>query len=252
MEYKPYKEYELHDMFKEPRRISQNPYRLFAAYMLSCLFELRDDSDDDEPIVPENTWGWLVSKTMLDKVVVESIEDFINACDNDLTIDIWGRGYSIRRANKLDRRKLKNVFEFPIVHSSDGDSYRVIKNGIMNLEEPVNNDDSLIMQFRRNKKYLEEVIRMAMDDEHDGYDKLTDMEITMYCWHIFCNKGDCRDYWVFRTVYGKYLYTSEEDDKSCWTDKVIKEKRHDTEYLFSANKVQQWNKEHKQKSVINI
>lgn len=255
MEYLPYKEYELHDMFKEPRRISKNPYKLFAAYMLSCLFELYDPENEIEgiPFIPEETWGWVVDKDLLDKTAKNAIEQFIDACDNDLNIDIWNRGYSIRRANHIDRSRLTDIFKFPIVASDNGDCYRIIKNGIMNLECPYDTEnDNPIAEFTRNKLYLQKVIETAKDDEHDGYDKLTDMEVTMYCWHAFCNKIKSRDYWIFRKTYDRYLYTTEDDDRECFNDKAQKTGRHDTQYLFSANKVKKWNEEHHQKSIINI
>lgn len=252
MEYEPYKEYELHDMFKEPRRVSSDPYKLFAAYMISCLYELYEPDDDSETYDPENIWGWLVDKQMCDKNVKEAIEDFTYACYNDLSIAIWSRGYSIRKARLLDKGRLESIFQFPVVKTDEGDCYKVVRNGIMNLEKPVSDDNSPISEYHRNKAYLEEVIRIAKDDKNDGYDKLTDMEVTMYCWYVFYKKIDSRDYWIFRKTYEKFLYTDEDDDRACWTDKVLKTKRLDTQYLFSANKVKDWNKRHKQKSIIDV
>ena len=239
-------------MFKEPRRVSSDPYQLFAAYMISCLYELYEPDNDSETYDPENTWGWLVDKQMCDKMVKEAIEQFIEACDNDLSIDIWNRGYTIRKARLLDMKRLEDIFQFPIVNADEGDCYNVVKNGIMKLEKAVSADKSHIAEYHRNKAYLEEVIRIAKDDKNDGYDKLTDMEVTMYCWYVFYKKMDGRDYWIFRKTYEKFLYTDEDDDRACWTDKVLKTKRLDTQYLFSANKVKDWNKRHKQKSIVNV
>ena len=239
-------------MFKEPRRVSSDPYQLFAAYMISCLYELYEPDNDSETYDPENTWGWLVDKQMCDKMVKEAIEQFIEACDNDLSIDIWNRGYTIRKARLLDIKRLEDIFQIPIVNADEGDCYNVVKNGIMNLEKSVSADKSHIAEYHRNKAYLEEVIRIAKDDKNDGYDKLTDMEVTMYCWYVFYKKMDGRDYWIFRKTYEKFLYTDEDDDRACWTDKVLKTKRLDTQYLFSANKVKDWNKRHKQKSIVNV
>lgn len=252
MKYKPYKDSELHDIIMNPRQIAKDPYRLHAAYMISCLFDLYEPSEEDDeatPFIPERSWGWLTDKSLFDKMMKSAQQQFIEACDNGASIDIWGRGYSIRHADKLDKERLNSIFNFPLVEQEGEQYYKIVKGGVMNLSDEEESDP--ISEFKTNKAYLQEVIKTALDDEHDGWNKLTDMEVTMYLWHLFCKKTDCRDYWVFRKAYEKDIYTKESDECDCWNDKAIKTKRHDTQYLFSAKKVQSWNETHHQKSIIN-
>lgn len=253
MDYRPYKEYELHDIIAEPRRIAKDPYKLHAAFMISCLFDLyeptEEENDGTKPFKPEWSWGWLADKALFDKLVKNAQQQFAEACDNGLAIDIWGKGYSIRHADKLDRERLKGIFNFPIVEREDGQYYEIVQSGIIDLSGTEEADP--ISEFKENKAYLQEVIKTALDDEHDGWNKLTDMEVTMYLWHLFCKKTYCRDYWTFRKTYQHDICTTEKDERDCWNDKAIKTKRHDTQYLFSARKVQGWNNRHHQKSIVN-
>jgi hypothetical protein len=248
MDYKPYKEYELHDMFKEPRRIAKNPYKLYAAYMLSCIFELHEpeEDDDDNMFDPETTWGWTIDKDLYDKTFKNAYEQFCDALDYDLQIDVWGQGYSIRNGRKLDRKALLSVFNFPV----KDDNVIIERTGILNIEQ--SHELTLNEKFVQNKIYLEKVIQMAEDDTNDGWDKLTDMEVTMYIWYLWCKKTTSRDYNIFRKECSKDLYTSKEDDESCFNDKVQLTRQPTTQYLFSALKVIDWNKAHHQKSPIVV
>lgn len=248
MEYEPYKDYELHDILKEPRRIAKNPYKLYAAYMLSCIFELYEpeDEDDNADIDPETTWNWSVDKSIYDKAFKNAYEQFCDALDLDLQIDVWGQGYTIRNGRKLDKKKLLSVFNFPV---DDGDVI-ITKLGVLNIEG--DHELSLNEKFVQNKLYLEKVIQMAEDDAHDGWNKLTDMEVTMYIWYLWCKKTTSRDYKIFRQECAEDLYTIEDDDRSCFNDKVQLTHTPTTQYLFSALKVMDWNKQHHQKSPISV
>lgn len=254
MDYRPYKDYELHDIITEPRRIAKDPYKLHAAFMVSCLFDLYEPSDEEEagskPFDPEKSWGWLADKSLFDKTMRNARQQFSEACDNGLSIDIWGKNYSIRYASKLDKERLKDIFSFPLVEVRGESYYKITKDGIIDLSDAEECDP--ISEFKKNKAYLQKVVKTALDDEHDGWNKLTDMEVAMYLWHLFCKKTDCRDYWTFRKTFKNDLYTTEQDERGCWNDKAIKTNRHDTQYLFSARKVQDWNERHHQKSIINL
>ena len=243
MDYVPYSVYELHDFFVEPHRIAKDPYKLHAAYMLSNLFDLYDD-DEDVQFIPEKTWGWEVDIDMLRKMVENANDDFLSACDNDLMIDIWNQRYSIRHSKDIDRSRLKNIFNFI---ETDHNTYIVSHNGIMNLNSRFASKQT---EFEENKKYLEGVIVLAEDDLHNGWDKLTDMEITMYVWYLWCKKTNDRDYTHFRKRCSKDLYTRKADDVGCFNSKVSETLIPTTQYLFSASKVKKWNLEHHQKSYI--
>lgn len=252
--YKPYSDYDIHIFFSEPREISDKPYMLHAAFLLSCLFEAYtpDESDEDEEgdsIPLEDTWNWKIPQTVLNSIVKNANEQFIYASDNGTQIDIWGRGYSIRKPNAYDKSRLNNIFNFPI----DGDDYIVTKSGVINLMGDVKSDAHLRYkdEFSDNKEYLRKVIMVAEDDEHNGWDKLTDMEVTMYLWAIFYRKNECENDIIFREKYKKDLYTSVNDDKSCWNSIAQLNSKPYGLYTFSACKVREWNKQHCQQSIID-
>lgn len=252
--YKPYSDYDIHILFSEPREISDKPYMLHAAFLLSCLFEAytpdENDEDEDGNSTPlEGIWNWKIPQTVLNSIVKNANEQFIYASDNGTQIDIWGRGYSIRKSNAYDKSRLNSIFNFPI----DGDDYIVTKSGIINLMGDVNSDIHLNYknEFSDNKEYLRKVIMVAEDDEHNGWDKLTDMEVTMYLWAIFYRKNEYENDIIFREKYKKDLYTSANDDKSCWNSIAQLHSKPYGLYTFSACKVREWNKQHCQQSIID-
>ena len=211
--------------------------------MLSNLFDLYD-YEEDVQFVPEKTWNWEVDVGMLKRMIENANNDFLSACNNDLMIDIWNQGYSIRHPKDVDRSRLKNIFNFI---QTDHDTFVVSPNGIMNLNSHY---ASKQVEFEENKKYLERVVALAEDDAHDGWDKLTDMEVTMYVWYLWCRKTDDRDYSHFRKKCFKDLYTKKSDDIACFNSKVSKTLTPTTQYLFSSSKVKEWNQTHHQKSYI--
>lgn len=243
MKYARYTDYDLHLLFSEVRSISDNPYMLHAAFLLSCLFEAyTPDEDNDLETSMEHTWGWKIPGNILNSIVKNANEQFIYASENGLQIDIWDKGYSIRKAKSYDKDKLNDIFDF----QHDGDDYIVSKNGVMNLSENMgcSTYEDAKNDFQDNKTYLRKVIMVAEDDLHDGWDKLTDMETTLYLWATFFHKNKNSNYGNFRKALSKELYTTEQEDQACLA------KEHGL-YIFSAKKIRAWNMRHKQKSVID-
>lgn len=248
--YEPYSKYDIHLLFAEPRSISDQPYMLHAAFMLSCLFEAYTPDEDEEELPKlEDTWGWTIPKSILEKIVKNANEQFIYAMENSTQIDIWDRGFSIRKAKTCDKSRLNDIFDFP----TEDDNYVVTQSGIMNLagysEESANAQNR--EEFSYNKSYLRKVVMVAEDDEHDGWDKLTDMEVTMYLWALYYRKYKTNDNEGFRKHFKLDLCTTPEDDQACWNAvAAIKSKPHGL-YTFSARKVREWNQQHGQKSIID-
>lgn len=248
--YEPYSDYDIHIFFSEPREISDRPYMLHAAFLLNCLFEAyTPDEDEEEQGKPEETWGWKIPKTVLSSIVKNANEQFIYASDHGTQVDVWGKGFSIRKVNAYDKTRLDDIFNFPI----DGDDYIVTKSGVMNLAGNFTTDarKQVKDEFLDNKSYLRKVIMVAEDDAHDGWDKLTDMEVTMYLWAIFYRKHEIENDLQFRNQFAKDLYTTENDDKQCWNAVAQLNGKPHGLYTFSACKVRRWNKAHNQKSVID-
>lgn len=249
--YEPYSDYDIHIFFSEPREISDRPYMLHAAFLLNCLFEAYtpDEDEEEEQVKLEETWGWKIPKTVLDSIVKNANEQFIYASDHGTQVDVWGKGFSIRKVNAYDKTRLGDIFDFP----ADGDDYIVTKSGIMNLAGNFTTDarQQVKDEFADNKSYLRKVIMVAEDDAHNGWDKLTDMEVTMYLWAIFYRKHEVENDLQFRNQFAKDLYTSENDDRQCWNAVAQLNGKPHGLYTFSACKVREWNKAHNQKSIID-
>lgn len=249
--YEPYSNYDIHILFSEPREISDRPYMLHAAFLLNCLFEAYTPDEDDEEEQPklEETWGWKIPQVVLKSIIKNANEQFIYASDHGTQVDVWGKGFSIRKVNAYDKTRLGNIFDFPV----DGDDYIVTKSGIMNLAGNFTTDarQQVKDEFADNKSYLRKVIMVAEDDAHDGWNKLTDMEVTMYLWAIFYRKHEVENDLQFRNQFAKDLYTSESNDRQCWNAVAQLNGKPHGLYTFSACKVREWNKQHNQKSIID-
>lgn len=249
MKYEPYSDYDLHLLFSEVREVSDRPYMLHAAFLLSCLFEAYTPDEDEEAPDLEHTWGWKIPKTVLDGIIKNANEQFVYASDHGTQIDIWDRGFSIRKVNAYDKRRLGGIFDFP----PDGDDYIVCKEGVLNLVERSGLDahKEVRGEFADSKLYLRKVIMVAEDDAHNGWDKLTDMEITLYLWALFYRKYEEENAVRFRELFRKDLYTTASDDEQCWNAVAQLRQKPNGLYTFSANKVRKWNEQHQQKSIID-
>lgn len=248
MKYKPYSDYDIHLLFSEVREISDQPYMLHAAYLLSCLFETYNP-DDDEEVDLEHTWGWKIPINILKSIIKNANEQFVYSAQNSLQIDIWDKGYSIRKANTCDFSRLHNIFDF----ITDNDDYIVSKDGIMNLAIQSTHDalEEYKKEYSDNKAYLRKVIMIAEDDAHNGWNKLTDIETTLYLWAIFYRKYKKDDATLFRKTFKNDFYTTAEDDKQCWNQAAKMLDKPQGLYAFSANEIRRWNKLHNQKSIVD-
>lgn len=248
--YEPYSDYDIHLFFSEPREVSDRPYMLHAAFMLSCLFEAYtpDDDEDEQPKL-EETWGWKIPKSVLNSIVKNANEQFIYASDHGTQIDVWDKSFSIRKVNAYDKTRLGEIFDFP----TDGDDCVVTKTGVLNLAGNFKSEanENVKNEFADNKSYLRKVIMVAEDDDNDGWDKLTDMEVTMYLWALYYRKHESDNEIEFRGLFKKDLYTSLSDDKSCWNAVAVLGSKPHGLYTFSACKVREWNKAHNQPSIID-
>lgn len=248
--YEPYLPTDIEVLVKEPWEIADQSYKLFAAYALSELYDLiTPDVDDAEEKWPqEKIWGEIVPQKVLDGLVRDIAEDFNDAAHNYKPVNIWGKSYSIRRANSFDPKRLHLIFNFPL---SNG-FYTITKNGILDLEGKT--PDALKQyevkrdQANANRLYLRQIIKLAEDDARNGWDRLTDMEIAIYCWAMYYNKTQSNNLVEFQEKYKDYLNVSIKDIISCFNEKAALRQSPIGMYSFSAEKVNEWNKAHKQPS----
>ena len=246
-DYGCYDDLELYQLMNEPWEISDRPYLLHAAYALSCLSEaLEDESDEDA----ERTeiWGKTIPERILKSVLRNVTEGFNDAARHGTRIDVWGRAYSVRKANAYDPKRLGDIFDFPF---KDGE-YTVTKEGIKKLADCghgsfQDNKDKL----KANKNFLRKVIKLAEDDENGGWDKLTDMEVAVYCWARFYHRFQCDNEVQFESKYKKHLYVSMDEIHGCIDEHAATKGRLHGMYCFDHEKVMGWNDRNGQLSVIN-
>lgn len=240
--YAPYSSSEIDTLLSEPWEISDQPYKLHAAFALCTLIETFTEEDDD--II----WGMRVDKKIIDRLIIDIALDFNDAASNHKQIKIWNKPYSIRKVNAYDKNRLIHIFHFP----EENGKYTIVKDGIMNLCGPV---PDLIKKYEISKKeadnnrlYLRQIIKLAEDDINNGWDKLTDMEIILYCWGLFYNKYESDNFKQFKEEYKDYLYVPEASIRSCFNAKSELRGRPVGKYAFSASKVMDWNKRNSQVS----
>lgn len=247
--YEPYSSSEIDVLLHEPWEISDQPYRLHAAYALSTLFDVcAPDMEEEDEFKAEDMWGCRIPKRIIDHLSNEIMTDFNDAATRYKTIRIWGKQYPVRKVNAYDHNRLNLVFAFP---EENGD-YIITKNGVLNLSGVIS--DSLKKyeitkdQASANRLYLRQIIKMAEDDLNNGWDRLTDMEIVLYCWGMFYNKHQADNFVLFKHKYKDYIYVKESDIMNCLNVKSAVRQRPTGMYAFSYEKVQEWNLINKQKS----
>lgn len=251
-DFQPYDPSELDILLKEPWEVSDRPFMLHAAYALSCLYDLCAEEDDEEDFAPDNIWGSHIPQKILDRLVEDVKADFNDASSNRKAVRIWNKTYSIRKVNAYDHNRLHLIFNFPL---EDGE-YIITKEGVLNLGGPTMKGLEKYQvskeQSQVNRTYLRQIIKLAEDDEHNGWDKLTDMEIVVYCWALYYNKYQHDNFVHFKKDYNGYLYVTDKAIFSCLNEKGVLMERPTGMYAFSHDKVMEWNEANSQKSYANL
>lgn len=241
-DYHPYYESELNTLLNEPWEISDSPYKLHAAFALSALRELCVDEDSEEDL-----WGTTIPQKTLDRLVIDLSADFNDAAKTGKPIKVGNRSYSIRKANAYDHDRITKVFAFPL---KDGE-YTIVPEGVINLSEDCSfpiDYDRMKGQAKANRTYFRKIVKVAEDDANAGWDKLTDMEIVVYCWGLFYNRTKSENLLEFLAEYRDHIYVSEADIRSCFSEKASLRGAPVGIYSFSADKVIHWGECNSQRS----
>lgn len=243
--YDSYDNIELYQLMSEPWEITDRPYLLHAAYALSCLSEALEDDEEDEKTT---IWGKTIPEQILKSIVKNAAENFNDAAHNGTRIDVFGRTYSIRKPNAYDPKRLKDIFDFPL----NNGEYTITYEGVKKL---VDGEHFGFQQnkevFNANKSFLRKVIMTAEDDANDGWDKLTDMEVAVYCWAKYYHRFQNDNEIAFAEKYKEYLYVSIDEIRNCLNEHSTKNNCLHGMYCFDYAKVMNWNKENRQHSVID-
>lgn len=246
-QYQPFSPSDIDILMKEPWEISDQPFMLHAAFALSSLYDICAP-DDEEEFSLKDLWGCSVPKNILDRLVLDLETDFNDAATKYKPVKIWGKTYSIRKVNSYDRTRLHMIFNFPL---ENGD-YVITKEGVMDLRGPKSSELSAFEvskeQSQANRTYLRQIIMLAENDEENGWDQLTDMEIIIYCWALFYNKHQFDNFLQFKNEYKDYLYVEDSEILKCLNEKSTLRKQPIGMYAFSKDKVLQWCKDNDQPS----
>ena len=251
-DYPSYSETDLYLFTERTRDISRNPYQLFAAYIISALTDLiHDDPDDDQnPFI----WGKTVPVDVFDRFYQSAVNDFIEAKENGLTVDVKGKPYTIRNSAKIDNGKLFEAFQFPAYEGE----YSICKMGVKNVEESPTTFDEQRKALKDDNIYLKKIIFLAYDDDNDGWDKLTDMEVAAYVWAFHMakalrNNQPINDKYIANWYLEckKYVDMPLKEIRSTWNDRVKVAEIADSICVFSADKIREWNNANNQPSIVD-
>lgn len=246
--FRPYDPGELSIIINEPWEVRDRPFMLHAAYAISCLYDLLANEDDEEEGGGVNEiWGSRVPQKMVDRLVQDAAADFNDAADQKKPIRIFGKPYLVRKANAYDHQRLRWIFDF----KSENGEYIINKEGILNLSLPWGLKEQVMTseQSRRNREYFRQIVKLAEDDEHDGWDKLTDMEVLAFCWGLYFYKHQDENEVVFRKLFKDHIYVDwQKDAVPCFNEKSRIRMRPVGMYPFSREKITEWNEAHGQHS----
>ena len=237
----PYSEYEIDMLVRDTDEISDSPYPLFAAYAISCLYDLAETEGN-------GIWGSKLPQSIVDKTLENAVADFCAATDNRLPIEIFGKSYRIERVNAFNRKVLINQFDF----QRDGEDYIIEKSRIINLM--VYNEKPYLKareELKGNRLFFRKVVVVAEDEANDGWDRLTDMEVAVYCWgyYHFSTKSYNAVEWYSK--YAEYIGQPLSEIQKCWNDECRLMCKPNGMFIFSADAVREWNISNGQHSIVD-
>lgn len=251
-DYPSYSDTDIYLFTERTREISRNPYQLFTAYIISALTDLihSDPEDDQNPFI----WGKSIAAEVYDRFYQAAVKDFIEAKENGLTVDIKGKPYTIRNASKIDEQKLLEAFQFPLY---DGE-YSICLMGVKNVEETKTSFTDQRKALKDDNLYLRKIIYLAYDDDNDGWDKLTDIEVAAYVWAFHMakalrNNQNINDRYIVNwwQECRKYVDMPLKEIRATWNDRFKVAEIADSICVFSADKMREWNKDNNQESVVD-
>ena len=128
-EYPTLSDYDLRILKERTRDISASPYRLFLAFVLSSISDALEPDDIEEDI-RQSVWGRTIPVDIFDRMFNSCLDDFVEAIQNHITIEVFGKPYSIRNAKSVSIEKLAESVQFPVYNNE----YSICKMGFRNVE----------------------------------------------------------------------------------------------------------------------
>lgn len=246
-----YNKYALIKLVNRIEEICSDPYALFQSYVLNSMID--NYCEDDEGV--DGLIGKEIPADDFDKLHSECFDSFLHAKDSDGLIDIQGRGYVIRKAGTVDVNLLGKSIQF----ERKSDNYIVSPGGFKKIELRQSGDfQSKKQEYQEDQDFVRKVITLALDDENDGWNKLTDMELIVYLWVYELNKAKGRgakinDYYLanwYKESVLEYTDIKLSEIRKCFSQRIRIIEMADTPILFSKSKVMSWNTSNNQNSFI--
>lgn len=254
-EYPTLSDYDLRILKERTRDISASPYRLFLAFVLSSISDALEPDDIEEGI-SQSVWGRTIPVDIFDRMFNSCLDDFVEAIQNHITIEVFGKPYSIRNAKSVSIEKLAESVQFPVYN----DEYSICKMGFKNVEsEQLSDFASQRRELKDDLAYIRKIIYLANDDCNDGWDKLTDIELAAYLWVYYTARAVAKQrrindkYMVewYQKRLLKYANLPMATIRSMWSSRVKIVEQADSITTFSAEKMRKWNEENRQSSEID-
>lgn len=254
-EYPTLSDYDLRILKERTRDISASPYRLFLAFVLSSISDALEPDDIEEDI-RQSVWGRTIPVDIFDRMFNSCLDDFVEAIQNHITIEVFGKPYSIRNAKSVSIEKLAESVQFPVYN----DEYSICKMGFKNVEsEQLSDFASQRRELKDDLAYIRKIIYLANDDYNDGWNKLTDIELAAYLWVYYTARAVAKQrrindkYMVewYQKRLLKYANLPMATIRSMWSSRVKIVEQADSITTFSAEKMRKWNEENRQSSEID-
>ena len=254
-EYPTLSDYDLRILKERTRDISASPYRLFLAFVLSSISDALEPDDIEEDI-RQSVWGRTIPVDIFDRMFNSCLDDFVEAIQNHITIEVFGKPYSIRNAKSVSIEKLAESVQFPVYN----DESSICKMGFKNVEsEQLSDFASQRRELKDDLAYIRKIIYLANDDYNDGWDKLTDIELAAYLWVYYTARAVAKQrrindkYMVewYQKRLLKYANLPMATIRSMWSSRVKIVEQADSITTFSAEKMRKWNEENRQSSEID-
>ena len=243
-----YEPAEVDEMLNDTRGISKDPYKLFAAFFLTSIYdEYFYEDEDDVGMDLEVIWGNKIPQRQYEATLNECVIDFICAIKDGLMVYVLGSEYHIRNTKIVTEENLRSMFNF----RKAGESVILDKKLIVDFSSiPKTTLKEKLEYGKDNKSYFKKIVWLAC---HDRYDDLTDIEAAAYCFalHFAKNPENNIGKSYFLQWYHKwedYFLLSKDIVLACLEDDV----RYPQYYFsFAARKIREENKASGQKSVVD-
>ena len=261
LEFKPYDKSLLKEMLSDPRCIRNNPYLIFIAYFWDKLkdylyqYEFAEEEPEDTPEYDDYTIdGKSIGINIFETILGACMEDIVSAQKNRLTVRINDKPFRVNKFPEIDTAALPKFFNF-----EEHDDMVTISLDKVNTYIPTGDDYEMTVgqQTKNSRSYFHKIVYLVENDD-EGWDKLTDIEAVAYTWAVKMAKYESKDAVACMPEILKFVkYVDREicdmDIESlpdCWIHdfnlaKVI------IDAQFSATLMEKWNKKHKQKSYID-